>query len=67
MSKCQTRRKPRKSTKPFLPAQIAPELYVIQVTELISDLGITAPLIASAGICNHPTLTVVIMGMLDIG
>jgi hypothetical protein len=35
--------------------------------ELISDLGITAPLIASAGICNHLTVTVVIMGMLDIG
>jgi hypothetical protein len=35
--------------------------------ELISDLGITAPLIASAGICNHLTVTVVIVGVLDIG
>jgi hypothetical protein len=35
--------------------------------ELISDLGISAPLLPPAGICNHPTVTVVIMGMLDIG
>ena len=35
--------------------------------ELISDSGISAPLIASAGICNHLTVTVVIVGVLDIG
>ena len=67
MLKCQTRRKPRKSVNPFLPAQIDLELYVLRMTELTSDTGITSSLDPSAGVCNDLTVTMVIVGMLDIG